>query len=106
MKPGMSATVEIVTDHLRDVIYVPIQSVVSKEGLHYVYVVKRGRKELREVEIGKFNTHSIEIKSGLEVNEELLLYAEVELEADSSLDKSPLSEESKQKSDSKGGDKE
>jgi RND family efflux transporter MFP subunit len=97
LKPGMSATVEIVTDRLLDVLYVPIQSVVSSEGKHYVYVVKRGRKQLREVEIGKFNNQSIEITSGLEEGEELLLYAEVELEAETKLKKSPLAEESKTK---------
>lgn len=95
LKPGMSATVEIITDQLVNVIYIPIQAVVSRDNHHYVYVVKRGKKELREVEIGKFNTHSIEIKSGLEVGEELLLYAEVELEADANLKRSPLEEESK-----------
>jgi HlyD family secretion protein len=95
LKPGMSATVEIVTDQLRDVLYVPIQSVVSSKGKHYVYVVKRGRKELREVDIDKYNTQSIEITNGLKEGEELLLYAEVELEADIKLKKSPLAEESK-----------
>jgi HlyD family secretion protein len=95
LKPGMSATVEIVTDQLRDVLYVPIQAVISSDGKHYVYVVSHGRKELRDVEIGKFNTYSIEIISGLEENEELLLYAEVELEADAKLKKSPLAEDLK-----------
>lgn len=95
LKPGMSATVEIVTDQLRDVLYVPIQAVVSRDDAHYVYVVKRGRKELREVGIGKYNTQLIEITSGLEEGEELLLYAEVELGSDSNLKKSPLAEESK-----------
>jgi len=95
LKPGMSATVEIVTDQLRDVLYVPIQSVASKRDKHYVYTVKRARKELREVEIGKYNTQSIEISQGLEEGEKLLLYAEVELESDAKLKKSPLSEESK-----------
>jgi HlyD family secretion protein len=95
LKPGMSATVEIVTDQLRDVLYVPIQSVVSEEEQHFVYVVKRGRKELREVKIGKYNTHNIEIVQGLKEGEKLLLYAEVALEADTKLKKSPLSEESK-----------
>lgn len=99
LKPGMSATVEIITDQLADVKYVPIQAVVSRANQHFVYIVKRGKKELREVEIGKFNTHSIEIISGLQGDEQLLLYADVELEADTQLSKSPLFEESKQKGD-------
>ncbi|MBT8042786.1 MAG: HlyD family efflux transporter periplasmic adaptor subunit [Kiritimatiellales bacterium] len=99
LKPGMTATVEIVTDQLRDVLYVPIQAVVSSKGKHYVYEVKRGRKQLREVSIGKYNTQYIEIVKGLKEDEELLLYAEVELEADSKLTKSPLSEESQNAGD-------
>ncbi len=106
LKPGMSATVEIVTDQLKDVHYIPIQAVVSRDKKHYVYVVKRGKKELREVEIGKYNTHSIEIISGLDVDEELLLYAEVELEADAKLKKSPLAENSRAESAPAGGRKE
>ncbi|MEN7972813.1 MAG: efflux RND transporter periplasmic adaptor subunit [Verrucomicrobiota bacterium] len=97
LKPGMSATVEIVTDQLRDVFHVPIQAVVSHKDKHYVYTVKRGRKQLREVEIGKYNTQFIEIVHGLEEDEKLLLYAEVELESDAKLKKSPLSEESRKK---------
>ncbi len=97
LKPGMSATVEIVTDQLRNVLYIPIQAVASSKDKHYVYVIKRGRKKLREVGIGKYNTQFIEITRGLEENEELMLYAEVELEADTKLKKSPLAEESKEK---------
>ena len=95
LKPGMSATVEIITDQLRDVLYVPIQSVVSDKEQHYVYVIKRGRKELREVEIGKYNTQFIEMVNGLKEGEELLLYAEVQLDTDTQLKKSPLDQESK-----------
>ncbi|MCF7848107.1 MAG: hypothetical protein K9M45_04590 [Kiritimatiellales bacterium] len=91
LKPGMSATIEIITDRLNDVLYIPIQSVVSNGDKRYVYVVRRGRKKLREVKAGKYNTASIEIIEGLEVDEELLLYAEVELEADSKFKESPLS---------------
>jgi HlyD family secretion protein len=97
LKPGMSATVEIVTDQLRDVLYVPIQSVVSNKEKHYVYVVKRGRKKLNEVTIGKYNTHFIEIVDGLEEGEQLMLYAEVELEADAAFKKRPSAQDSKNK---------
>ena len=100
LKPGMSATVEIVTDQLRDVLYVPIQAVVSYKDEHYVYMIRRGRRKLTDVKIGKYNTQYIEIKDGLEEGDELLLYGEVEMEADSRLKKSPLSEKS-----TKGDDK-
>jgi RND family efflux transporter MFP subunit len=93
LKPGMSATVEIVTDQLRDVLFVPIQSVMSDKDKHYVYIVKRGRKELREVVIGKYNTQYIEIRDGLKEDEELLLYAEIEKETETRFKESPLRKE-------------
>jgi HlyD family secretion protein len=83
LKPGMSATVEIVTDRLSKVLYVPIQAVVSDGDKRYVYVVRSSRKKLREVQVGKYNTDSMEIINGLEEGETMLLYAEVELVADS-----------------------
>ncbi len=101
LKPGMSATVEIVTDQLRDVLYIPIQSVMSDRDKHYVYVVEHGRKKLREVEIGKYNTQFIAINDGLKEGESLLLYAEVEKETDSQFKKSPLREEQKNGKDQK-----
>lgn len=95
LKPGMSVKVEIVTDLLHNVLYVPIQSVVSKEDTHYVYVIRHNRKELRKVAIGKYNNQFMEIKDGLDEGEEVLLYAEVEADKDAKLNKSPLDEESK-----------
>jgi hypothetical protein len=60
-----------------------------------VYVIKRNRKELREVKTGKYNTQFIQIFDGLKENEELLLYAEVEMDTDAQLKKSPLAEDNK-----------
>jgi HlyD family secretion protein len=99
LKPGMSATVEIVTDSLINVLHVPIQSVVSAGDKRYVYVVRGNRRKLREVTIGKYNATRIEIVDGLKKGEEILLYAEVAMEKDSQLGKSPL--KSKAKSDKK-----
>lgn len=90
LKPGMSATVEIVSAQRLNVLNVPIQSVLSKENKRYVYVVRRGYKKLREVTTGVYNLTQIEILEGLEEGEELLLYAEVELSTDSQMKKSPL----------------
>lgn len=101
LKPGMSATVEIVTERLAEVLYVPIQSVVANEGTHFVYVVKRGRKQLREVEVGKFNNDFIEIASGVEEGEKLLLYAEVEPDIRVPLVDRPIEEQKKLESKAK-----
>lgn len=96
LKPGMSTKVEIVTDQLENVLQVPLQSVVSKGEDHYVYVIEHRRKELRKVDVGKYNIEFIEVKSGLEEGEEILLYAEVEADKDARLNKSPLEESGKE----------
>jgi len=98
LKPGMTATVEVVTDELRNVLYVPIQSVVSDRDDHYVYIIKRRHKELRKVTIGKYNNQFIEIQDGLKEGEALLLYAEIEADKDPKLKKSPRDEEAKNES--------
>ena len=73
IKPGMSAKVEILVDHLNDVIYVPIQAVVPSEGKQVCYVVHGLKSDKREVEIGQFNDEFIEIRKGLKEGEKVLL---------------------------------
>jgi multidrug efflux pump subunit AcrA (membrane-fusion protein) len=73
IKPGMSAKAEILVDHLGDVVYVPIQSVVPNEGKQICYVVHGLKSEKREVEVGQFNDSFIEVKSGLKEGEKVLL---------------------------------
>src|SRR5213082_3568698 len=73
LKPGMSAKAEILVDHLDDVVYAPIQSVVPSEGKQICYVVHGLNPEKREVEIGQFNNDFIEIKKGLREGEKDLL---------------------------------
>ena len=73
IKPGMSAKVEILVDHLNDVVYVPIQAVAPSEGKQVCHVVRGLKSEKREVEIGQFNDEFIEIKNGLKEGEKVLL---------------------------------
>jgi len=73
IKPGMSAKVEILVDHLNDVVYVPIQSIAPSEGKQVCYVVHGLKLDKREVEIGQFNDEFIEIKKGLKEGEKVLL---------------------------------
>lgn len=73
LKPGMSTKAEVMIDHLEDVVYVPIQSVVPENGSYVCYLAKNGSPERREVEVGQFNEEFIEIKKGLEEGELVLL---------------------------------
>lgn len=74
LKPGMSAKVEIMVDHLNDVIYAPIQAITPGEGKQLCYVMQHGNAEKREVQVGQFNDSFIEIKSGLHEGDLVLLH--------------------------------
>ncbi len=73
LRPGMSAEVEILVDRLQDVIYVPLQAVSYFDDKRVVYVNRGGQPQMREVEIGTFSDSFIEIRSGLQDGEEVLL---------------------------------
>ena len=72
LKTGMTADVEVIINELHDVLYVPIQSVVTVEEKKMCYVMG-SRAEKREVETGLFNEDFVEIKSGLTEGEKVLL---------------------------------
>ena len=73
LRPGMSAEIDILVRSLEDVVYVPIQAVTYFDEERVVYVSNRGRTERREIEVGTFSDSYIEILSGLEAGEEVLL---------------------------------
>jgi HlyD family secretion protein len=72
LKTGMTGKVEIIINELKDVLYVPIQSVVTVEEKEVCYIMA-SRAEKREVETGLFNDNFVEIKSGLSEGEKVLL---------------------------------
>jgi len=73
VKPGVSARAEIVITNLEDVLKVPIQCVTTVKGQQVCYVKGlRGPKPV-PVEIGLFNNKFIEIKSGLDESDRILL---------------------------------
>jgi RND family efflux transporter MFP subunit len=86
IKPGMSADIEVLVTTLRDVLAVPSQAVVERDGKKQVYVVEgkglvsgdRGVVRLRPVEIGESNWISTEIRKGLSVNELVVTTPEAE----------------------------
>ncbi len=73
IKPGMSAKVEILVEELHDTMIVPVQVVANRDGKKVCYVYSPGGPESRVVETGAFNDVFVQILSGLEVGEEVLL---------------------------------
>jgi len=92
-RPGMSATVDIQTETVLNVICVPIQAVTTRtdtsgvvkdedanievaaskeEVKEYVFMNKDGKAFMQEVETGVQDNTYIEIESGLEVDDEVI----------------------------------
>ncbi len=77
MKPGMSADIEILIATLQNVLSVPSQTIIDRDGRKQVYEVegKAARSgdasvaRLRPVEIGESNWVASEIKSGLKTGD-------------------------------------
>ncbi|MBD3332992.1 efflux RND transporter periplasmic adaptor subunit [candidate division GN15 bacterium] len=70
LKPGMSASCEIVVERVPDVVSVPLEAVFEREGETVVYL---SNKKKREVDVGRRNDMSIEIVDGLDGGEEICL---------------------------------
>ena len=72
IKTGMTGKVEVTIEELHGVLYVPIQSVVSVGETKVCYVPGEGPQR-RAVQTGLFNDNFVEIKSGLDEGEHVLL---------------------------------
>ena len=87
LRPGMSARAVVLTSEARNVLRVPLQSVLEREGSmeeaqkkgllspevrNVAYVVKDDRATERTVKTGIANTQYLEVKEGLQENEKVL----------------------------------
>ncbi len=70
LKPGMTAEIDIYIKDLENVLFVPMQAVTTHQGNRVCYLANGER---RAVETGEFNEKYIEIKSGLNDGDEVLL---------------------------------
>ena len=91
IKPGMTAKVEILVNHLDDVVHVPIQAVNPIEDKKVCYVVNGSTPEEREVEVGEFNDEFIEIKKGIKEGEKVCLRTPAGMEGAGDKDKKKAS---------------
>ena len=73
LRPGMTATIRIATETLKDMLIVPPQAVFSVGGTDVVYVVGRGSPERRAVKIERRNADRVAIRAGLEPGEKVAL---------------------------------
>lgn len=69
IKGGMFAEVMIITEKRAQVLTIPSQSVVIKDGKTNVFVVEEEKAYIREVEVGLDDGVTVEIKDGIEEGE-------------------------------------
>jgi HlyD family secretion protein len=73
LKPGLTATLDIIVDRHDNVISVPLPAVVSRKGESHVFVSHGGRIEERKVVLGPSNEQSIVVQKGIRPGEQLIL---------------------------------
>ncbi|MEX0938618.1 MAG: efflux RND transporter periplasmic adaptor subunit [Pirellulales bacterium] len=73
LKPGMTAVVEIHVDRLRDVVSVPVQAIVQIEKDNWCYVQSERGVERRKLDLGRTNDKFVQIRTGLQPGEQVVL---------------------------------
>ena len=79
LRIGLNCLGEIIIAELKDALYIPVPAVSRHEGKPTAYVLKDGKLERREIEIGMGNNNVIHVTRGLEENEVVLLDPQPEI---------------------------
>lgn len=73
LKQGMYAEVHLVTDTAEEVLTVPVEAVLNKDGRRVVFVVEGGEAKERTVTVGLTDGRLAEIKDGLKEGEQVVV---------------------------------
>ena len=74
LRPGMTGKVEFILDTIPKTVYIPLDAVVTEQGKQVVYVKKKdGKRERREISLGKENDKFVMVIKGLKTGEEIFL---------------------------------
>jgi len=75
IKPGMTANLDINTANVKDVLVIPLRAVKYDNGRTYVEVLQKGQPVQKDVVVGlRGDDGLVEIKSGLEENEQVITF--------------------------------
>jgi len=73
LRPGMTTGNAIETRRVPNVLYVPLESINSENGIAFVYLQRGAHVVKREIETGEMNEHDAIVLRGLDVNDRVLL---------------------------------
>lgn len=70
---GMNGSVEIAIETVGNVVTIPVEALLEEEGVDHVFVVDDGRARRAQIEVGRFTDTRIEIRSGLEEGDRVIV---------------------------------
>lgn len=73
LKPGMFIEARLTTDVRPDAVVVPEDAILPLQGADYVWVVQDGQATRRQVSLGVRTTGFVEIRSGVEAGEQVVV---------------------------------
>ena len=73
LRPGMFAKADIIVDRADSSIIIPKDVILSNRRRKYVYIVERNTAKIRNLQTGLEDEYNIEILSGLNVNDNLVV---------------------------------
>ncbi len=77
VRPGMTADIEIATDDMTDVLYIPSRSVLREGSRTYVRIVENGELAEQDITVGlRGSAGTTEVVSGLSEGDEIVLFVE------------------------------
>jgi membrane fusion protein, multidrug efflux system len=83
LKPGMFARVNVVHDVRSDVLLVPVQAVIAEDARTYLFIVRDGVAERRDVRTGYRDNGKVEVSAGLSEGEHVVVTGQAALRNDS-----------------------
>lgn len=73
LKPGMTAVCDIKVDYLEDALAVPIQAVVQRSGVNWLYVQSGNSIDRQQVDLGASNDQYVAVVDGLKEGQRVVL---------------------------------
>lgn len=73
LRPGMTTAVEILIDNLKDVLSIPVQSLIEQKRKFYCWVSGPTGIQKREIEVGLGNNTRVHVLKGIQEGDDVLL---------------------------------
>jgi HlyD family secretion protein len=71
--PGLTVSCRIIVSEIPDVLYIPLESLFSEQGIDYVYIKSGSGFKRRDIKTGAINTDYAIVSEGLEENDLIAL---------------------------------